>query len=289
MSPRSVASRKFLQLGHSDNPRHVAYQTSGAGQPVVLLHPVGLDSNWWSTYTARLAERYRVIAVDVPGHGWSSPIRVPITLDDIAGDVAAVLRVETNQPTHVIGVSMGGMIAQYLALLQPDQVASLILCATAGSFADKLRPVLRERGQAARAGMDAVIEPTLARWFSPRGRSAYIGHNCVRTLDVNDPASWEASWHAISEVDTLKRLRTLCTPTLVITGAADITTPPAASEALARALPNARLTIIPDAWHLGVFEEPQPFLAAFTAFLEHPAEDEVTIAEQHYLSGSHHA
>jgi pimeloyl-ACP methyl ester carboxylesterase len=268
---------------------HIAYRTRGAGQPVLLLHPVGLDGSWWTPYLTSLAERYRVIAVDLPGHGRSGPIRAPIGLGDIARGVAAVLCAETDRPAHVIGVSMGGMVAQHLALQRPEEVASLILCATAGSFADELRPLLRERGEAARRGMAAVIGPTVERWFSPRGRSSAVGHRCGRTLAANDPASWEASWHAISDLETLTALRTLHTPTLVITGAADITTPPAASVALARALPDARLAVIPDAWHLGLFEDPQPFLTAFTRFLDKPSEGEPSIAEQQLTSRSHDA
>ncbi|MEV6322885.1 alpha/beta hydrolase [Nocardia sp. NPDC051787] len=268
MSSDSPTSRRLLQLNDSgDEVRHIAYRTSGAGRPVVLLHPVGLDCLWWTSYISHLAEQYRVIAVDLPGHGRSSPIRNPMTLGDLASDVAAVLRAETDQPAHVVGVSMGGMVAQHLALQQSQHVASLILCATAGSFADAVRPKLRERGHAARRGMDAVVQPTLERWFSPHGRSTSIGRSCAQTLAANDPASWEASWQAISELDTLERLGALDMPALVITGAADITTPPEASAALAHALPDARLSIIPDAWHLGVYEEPQPFLTAFTRFL----------------------
>jgi 3-oxoadipate enol-lactonase len=260
----------------------IAYRARGAGRPVLLLHPVGLDGAWWSTYVECLAERYHVIAVDMPGHGRSSSIHAPITLGEIARGVAAVLQAETDRPAHVIGVSMGGMVAQHLALQWPQGVASLVLCATTGTFADDLRPLLRERGTAAREGMGAVVGATLERWFSPRGRTAPIGRRCAQTLAANDPASWAASWAAISELETLERLGDLRIPALVITGEADITTPPAASAALAAALPDARLEIVPDAWHMGVFEEPQSFLNAFTRFLDSLGDREPTIAE-HYV------
>jgi 3-oxoadipate enol-lactonase len=251
----------------------IAYHVRGAGPPVLLLHPVGLDSTWWRTYVAHLAENYRVIAVDLPGHGLSGPIRQPATLEGFAEQVAAILRAETSQPVYVIGASMGGMVAQHLALQQQD-LAGLVLCATAGTFADELRPSLRERGTLARHGMAPVIQPTLDRWFSPEGRTGSIGHCCRNTLAANDSASWEASWDAISRLDTLEGLKTVQTPTLVITGAADITTPPAASVALAQALPNARVEIVPDAWHMGVFEKATPFLSAFTRFLEEQSHNE---------------
>ncbi|MFC9897739.1 alpha/beta fold hydrolase [Nocardia sp. NPDC127579] len=272
MSRRSTL-RKFLRLGHSGEPRQLGYRTSGTGEPLLLLHPIGLDGSWWSTYIELFSERFRVIAVDLPGHGASSPVRGPITLDGMARDVAAVLEAEKAGPAHVVGVSMGGMVAQHLALRQPRKVASMILCATAGSFADDVRPLLRERGMAARAGMAAVIEPTLERWFPPRARAAAVGQDCARTLAAADPGSWAACWAAIAELATLDRLGALDIPALVITGSADITTAPTAAEALARALPDARLVIVPGAWHMGVFEDPKRFVAAFADFLERNSGD----------------
>jgi 3-oxoadipate enol-lactonase len=271
MTDSASPFRKVLQLEQQGS--HIAYHISGAGPTLLLLHPVGLDSTWWMTYVAHLAANYRVIAVDLPGHGLSGSIHQPATLEDFAAQVAVVLRAEASHPVYVIGASMGGMVAQHLALQQQD-LAGLILCATAGTFADELRPSLRERGTLARHGMEPVIQPTLDRWFSPEGRSGSIGRRCRNTLAANDSASWEASWEAISRLDTLERLKTLQTPTLVITGAADITTPPAASVALTQALPNARLDIVPDAWHMGVFEKAEPFLSAFTGFLEDQSHNE---------------
>jgi 3-oxoadipate enol-lactonase len=269
-------SRQVLQLEHHGS--QIAYHTRGSGRPVMLLHPVGLDSTWWMTCVAHLAENYRVVAVDLPGHGMSGPLNQPATLENFAAQVAVVLRAEASQPAYVIGASMGGMVAQHLALQHQQEVAGLILCATAGTFPDELRPSLRERGTLARGGMEPVIQPTVDRWFSPEGRHGSIGRHCRNTLAANDSASWEASWEAISHLGILERLKTLQTPTLVITGAADITTPPAASVALAQALPNARLEIVPDAWHMGVFETPEPFLYAFTRFLEEQSHNEPAIA-----------
>lgn len=253
-----------------------ALRVLGAGPPVVLLHPVGLDHTWWASYQAALAQRYQVIAVDLPGHGGAGTIRRPVTLDDLAATtaatVAAVVAARTDEPVHVVGASLGGMIAQHMALRAPASVASLILCATAGGFAEHTRPALRDRGYTAlRDGMDAVIAATLDRWFSPEGRDGEIGRRCAGALLANDPASWAACWAAIAELDTLPRLAEVSVPALVITGAADTGTPPTAAAALAAALPAARLEIVPNAWHLGVFEDEPPFLAAFARFLDEVA------------------
>jgi 3-oxoadipate enol-lactonase len=247
---------------------HLAYRVTGSGPPLLLLHPIGLSGTWWSDYADAFADRYQVIAVDLRGHGRSSPIEAPLAFGDLADDVAFLLAHTTTGPAHVIGVSFGGMVAQHLALRNPAAVASLVLCATAGHVTPDLRPVLRERGRIDHRGMSAVIETTLSRWFSPAGQTAAVGRRCERSLGELDPTTWTAGWEAIAELDTLSRLSRVTAPTLVITGAQDTATPPAAARDLARALPAARLSIVDQAWHLGVFERPEPFLSAFSAFLD---------------------
>ncbi|GAA4023523.1 3-oxoadipate enol-lactonase [Allokutzneria multivorans] len=237
----------------------LAHEVTGSGQPVVLLHPVGLDHTWFAPHAAALAENYQVISVDLPNR---------VALDRAADAVAAVLSQHTDQPAHVIGVSMGGMVAQYLALCHGHRVASLILCATAGGFDPQARPMLRERGRSAlREGMASVVEPTLTRWFSSAAKDSPLGRRCSERLLATDPADWAAAWEAISRLDTVRHLHTLAVPALVITGSLDTATPPAAAAELARALPSALLEIVPGAHHLGVFEEPRPFLDAFARFL----------------------
>ncbi|MCO1577328.1 alpha/beta hydrolase [Crossiella sp. SN42] len=247
---------------------HLAYRMTGSGPPLLLLHPVGLDGSWWCDYSAAFADRYQVIAVDLRGHGRSSPIDGPVTLDQLAADVSFLLAEVATSRAQVIGVSLGGMVAQHLALRDPGSVAALVLCATAGGFPQDLRPALRDRGRLDHQGMSGVIPATLRRWFSPAGRAAAIGRSCERTLSAADPASWTAAWAAIAELDTLSRLPQVAAPALVITGAQDTATPPAAARELVAALPSARLSVVEQAWHLGVFERPDPFLAAFTAFLD---------------------
>jgi 3-oxoadipate enol-lactonase len=247
----------------------IAYTVSGQGAPLVLLHPIGLNRTWWDQYADALRARHRVIAVDLQGHGASDASAPGARLQDLAQGVLSVLDAEFIDRAHVLGVSMGGMVAQHLALAKPDRVASLLLCSTAGDFDDALRPKLRERGHVAlTAGMQAVIEPTLNRWFSPATRDGALGRKCATTLATHDPLSWAICWDAISRHNARPELRTLPVPALVITGSHDVSTPPAAAQALAEAIPNSQLKIVAGASHLGVFENPSPFLRAFTDFLE---------------------
>ena len=266
------------QVRHARSPAdggRIAYTVCGTGPPLVLLHPIGLNRTWWAEHAEALAENHRVIAIDLAGHGTSDRAQPGSRLQDLARGVLSVLDAEAVEGTHIVGVSMGGMIAQHVALLQPDRVAAMILCSTTGGFTAALRPVLAQRGLDAMTadGMAAVVDSTLDRWFSPPERTAGIRRRCTDTLLAQDPANWAACWHAISQHDALPQLHELAMPVLVLTGTADTSTPPAAAAALAQALPNAQLHIIDDAPHLGIYEAGRPFLEEFTKFLAQQRRD----------------
>jgi 3-oxoadipate enol-lactonase len=261
------------ELRYADTPYsrgRVAYTATGLGAPLVLLHPVGLDGSWWERHAVALSGTYRVITVDLPGHGASDPWPDGADgLRDIAKRVLAVLDVESIAQAHLLGVSMGGMVAQHLALDQPDRIASLILCSTTGGFPEALRASLCLRGQEAmHSGMAAVVQTTLERWFSPQGRVGEIGRRCARTLLAADPASWAGSWRAISRHDVLDRLGLLRIPSMVVTGSHDVSTGPTAARTLAHALGTRHLYFVDGACHLGVYEDPAPFESVFARFLQ---------------------
>ncbi len=270
MTAREPDGRRFADVGG----HRIGYTVSGAGPGLLLLHPAGLDLTYWDGYAARFAATHRVIAVDLRGHGRSDPIRGGIELAGFAQDVAAVLRREEVGPVEVIGVSLGGMVAQHLAVADPDLVSSLVLCSTGGALKDEVRPVVAERGTPAlRDGMSAVLGPTIERWFSPAGRDAEIGRRCAATLLADDVESWAAVWQAISRLDTLGALPGVRVPALVVTGDQDTSMTPAMAREMAEALPDARLEIVEGAWHLGAFEDEEHFMALFARFLGTPEGD----------------
>ncbi len=145
----------------------IAYRSVGSGIPVLLLHPVGLDSLWWQPFAARLSPGFRVIAPDLRGHGLSDPLRAEVELGELADDAAELLRLLDSPPAHVVGLSMGGMVAQYLAIRHPERVRSLALLGTACTMPDEARQSIAARGEVARQqGMSAVLDSTLERWFT---------------------------------------------------------------------------------------------------------------------------
>ena len=247
----------------------LAYSRTGKGQPVVLLHPIGIDRRWWDNYVAVWAADYDVIAVDFRGHGESSRVTSPITLDDHAADVAAILRAEHVASAHLAGVSMGGMVAQRVAIDYPDLVASLILCATAGTFPDEVRPRIRARGDTSRTGvMSEVVEGTLDRWFLASRPQAELVERCRLELLAEDWYGWSANWEAIAALDNLQGLAQVHVPALVVAAADDASIPPALVEKIAQALPNATFINVPGTSHFGAFETPEHFEPRFRQFLQ---------------------
>ena len=247
----------------------IAYRRAGKGAPVLLLHPIGLDSTWWQPFAEQLASRFSVVAMDFRGHGGSAPVSGEMELTDLADDAAGLLRALALAPSQVVGLSMGGMVAQYLAIRHPDVVRSLALLGTACTLPDEARKQMVARGELARRdGMRAVLGATLERWFTPAALTSELAKRCEERLLENDVESWASSWRAISRLDALPLLGRIKAPTLVVTGDRDLSTPPAAAKAIADNIPGAALTIVAGAPHMGPFEFPGAYLAPVEAFLQ---------------------
>ena len=244
------------------------YEIEGDGETVVLLHAVGLDLTCWEAQVPALAPGFRVLRVDMRGHGNSDVPPPPYTLEGFAEDVHGLLEALRLAPGHVIGLSLGGMVAQLLALDHPKAVRSLVLADTNSTLSAEARPAMVERGEAAkRGGMVAVVDGTLARWFTPGFLTAEVVARCRERLLRDDVRAWAASWRAISELDTEPRLKEIRVPTLVITGEADTAAPVARAQAMAALIPGARLKVLPGAPHMAPLECPEPFNAAVLEFL----------------------
>ena len=244
-------------------------QCEGEGPLVVLLHPVGLDSSFWGPLPAALAASRRVLSLDLAGHGRSPAVSRPRPIAHYAEDVAATIHQMAKGPAVVLGLSFGGMVAQELALRHPELVSALIPCGCGGDFASEQRPVLRERGLAAeRGGMTAVLEPTLERWFTPEFRGTPAVERVRARLLSTEVAGWSSGWHAIADFSATPRLGTVAVPTLVIAGERDAAAPPSLAEAtIVRAIPGARLAVLPGAPHMMQIECAEAYTAAVAGFL----------------------
>ena len=249
---------------------NVARTEGHGGAPLLLLHPVALDLTWYGPQFDAFGQQRDVIAFDMPGHGQSDDLSSPPSFDIMALAVEAVLEAFNGAPADVVGVSVGGMIAQTFALRRPDLVRSLRLVATLCTFPAEVRPVLRERARVAREeGMAKIAELSNERWFTPafRARRPDMMERTRRSLLQQSGEFHAGMWEMIAGLELETEIRKIACPTLVVTGAADVNAPPVAAEQIARAIPGASLHIMPGLGHFPPFEAPDAFNTILRAFL----------------------
>ena len=258
---------EFVRLG--DGAR-LAYEVSGQGPVIVFAHCLGGSRAHWAPVIARLAGRYRCIAYDLRGHGDSSRSPGPYTMAQLAQDALELLTACQVDKAVFAGISMGGMVGQELALLAPDRLSGLIVADSAAGFDAAARAGWDERiALASRDGLAPLIETMMGRWFSETFRREQPGDVAAvaSILASTDLAAYLASCAAVRNHDMTARLAQIDTPTLVVCGEHDPSTPLPLSQALAAGIPGARLEVLPGLYHLGNLEAPEVFVRAIDPFL----------------------
>lgn len=242
---------------------------AGQGSPLVMLHAVGTSGRLWWQHVPRLARRFRVLAVDLPGHGQSPKSKGPLSLEGMSEELYQALQTLNLSRVHLVGLSLGGMVAQVLAVDHPSSVSSLTLCDTICEVGPAQTQVMEDRARAVEhGGMPALVKPTLERWFSP-GFSA--GHPDVvaeveKLLLAADPMVNAQTWRAIARLNVVSRLSELHLPALVVNGSLDGSIPPGGGERLANLL-GARLVELPGCAHMAPLEAPEEFMDFLESFL----------------------
>jgi 3-oxoadipate enol-lactonase len=236
---------------------------------MVLLHPVGLDLTFWDDVTALLSGRYRILRVDLRGHGKSPPAVPGATLDDHAADVHAVIAREKFGPAAIVGLSFGGMIAQAVGLNHPQDTSALVICGCPCTLPPQGREMMTGRALAAeKDGMAPVVEETLARWFTKPFIDSGKAEPTRKRLLSDDPLGWAGGWRAIAGLDTAPHLGRIKVPALCIAGERDPAAPPAALAEIARRIPGAKHLVLPGAPHMMQIETPKLFADAVDGFLK---------------------
>ena len=250
----------------------LAHQWHGGGEPLVLVTGLGGKGTSWHPFLEQAAAEYRVLTFDNRGAGASPPLRGPTSTRGLAHDLLRLLDHLELERVRVVGRSMGGMIAQELALLAPERVSKLVLACTAGRSDPHLAGTFRlwaemaERGVPAEIRHQASMAWCLGREFArdPARLSRYL----ERKASAPDRASdYTFQARACADHDALDRLAGLDVPALVVAGGDDRLTPPPYSEELAKAIPGAALACIPRAGHLAYLETPARFASLVLGFL----------------------
>lgn len=230
----------------------------GGGAPsVVFVNALGTDLRIWDEVVALLPQGWSVLRYDVRGHGGSEIGETPYSVEGLAADLAALLEALGLEAVIVCGLSLGGLVAQALAIAEPRRVAALCLCGTALRIGS--REAWRERIERVRAeGLAAIADAVLARWFAPgfREREPAACRGYRGMLERMAPEGYMAAAHALGEADLGARAGTITVPTVVIAGELDPATPVELGRALAAAIRGARFETLPGASHLMCVEQP---------------------------------
>lgn len=220
---------------------------------------------------AALIPGFRVLRYDTRGHGGTDAPPGPYSLDELAEDVYALLAALDVERTHFVGLSMGGIIGQTLALAHPEILRSLVLSDTVGSMPRETGPLWDERVETARTvGMKALVEPTVARWFTQGFIDAHPPViDAVRDMiRATDAEGYAGCVRAFQELDVLEGLRTLRLPTLILVGDEDPGTPVDVARDLHERIIDSEFVILTPASHLSNIEQPEQFNRALVTFLE---------------------
>ncbi len=249
------------------------YELSGKKKAsvVILSHSLGCSLGMWDPQMDALGPHFQVLRYDIRGHGRSEAPPGPYTPELLAKDAIALLDALGIDKVHWVGLSMGGMIGQAVALNHPDRLKSLALCDTTAVIPPEAQPLWQERIDAVRRkGIESQMEPTMERYFTPsflKSNPPMLG--VIRKQFLATPAEgYLGCVEAIRRLNYLDRLSEIKIPTLIMVGEDDPGTPVSASQAIHKKISNSKLVIIQSARHLPNVEQSEVFNTNLLTFLK---------------------
>jgi 3-oxoadipate enol-lactonase len=230
------------------------------GSPVLLINPLGTDLRMWQPQVDALADRFRVIRYDSRGHGQSDAPPGPYTLERLALDALALLDTFDIQRANVCGLSLGGLVALWLAIYRPARVRRAVFANTAARIGSVESWTARIEAVQA-GGMAAIRDAILARFLSVgyRAREPAVTRQIAEMLDRTPLHGFIGACAALRDADLRHLASTVEAPSLVIGGELDEATPPAQAEDLHAAIVPSELMVIPGVAHLSNLEAPEWF------------------------------
>jgi len=241
----------------------------GDGTPVTLLHGVGSSLEVWDG-VARDLDGCAVLRMDLRGHGRSDKPPGPYQLDDFVRDLAGLYARLDIKRSHLVGFSLGGLIAQAFALAHPEQVARLVLISAVAGRAPAEKARVRER---ARAIMDVGAKQharnSVNRWFTDAFQKSHpdVVAQHLRRFVANDPAAYLAAYQVLAESDLAEQLAGIRQPTLIITGEHDTGSTPRMAELMHQKISHSELHILPGLKHALLLEAPAKIAELIRRFI----------------------
>ena len=248
------------------------YELSGPKNAAVVMlsHSLGSNLHMWDPQLTALEAAFQVLRYDTRGHGASDVPDGAYTLDQLVADAVALLDALGIKRVNFTGLSMGGMIAQGIALKHAGRLDRLVLCDTSAFMPAEAQPIVQERIDAARKeGLPALVDSTLARWFTP----PYLqkqgpGVEMIRNIFLTSPVTgYIGCTEAIRRLNYIGDLARIKHPTLVMVGQDDPGTPVAAAQAIHERIAGSRLVVIPSASHLSNIEQAGVFNSNLVGFI----------------------
>jgi pimeloyl-ACP methyl ester carboxylesterase len=233
----------------------INYIEKGIGEPIILIHGVGLDHTMWNYQIDSLANNYRIIAYDMIGHGESAKPKENYKLINFVEQLSVLMDGLEIDKTHIIGFSMGGMVAQLFGILNPERVKSLcFMSAVANRTIQQQQAVLDRVKQVECYGHLTTIDAAISRWFN---ESYYDEHpeiiNSIKhRLSTNDPAAYLKAYtvFATADQELWGKLDQISSPTLIMTGEKDIGSSPEMAHQMHTRIKNSELVIVPSIRHM---------------------------------------
>lgn len=240
-----------------------------AGVPIVMSHALGMDLTMWDALAVELAPHHPVLRYDHRGQGGSAAVRKAYDIDDLVADAARVITEWGRGPVVFVGLSMGGLVGQGLAIRHPNLVKGLLVANTAASYPEANRQGLVQRADAVRAGgMAAIADAVVERFLMPATHAdrpelaATVKAQVLRA----DAAGYAEACLAIRPADWRADLSRISCPVQVVAGRFDLGSTVAMAQEIVDGIPGARLSVLETA-HLSVLEQPEAFAAALAGLL----------------------
>jgi len=249
-------------------PIHVEV-TGGDGAPALMLsNSLGTNIHMWDDQLGEWSKHFRVIRYDRRGHGQSGAPKGPYSMERFGRDVLSVLDALGIEKTHWCGLSMGGMVGQWLGANAPSRIGKLVLSNTNSYYADKTLWDDRIRFLESNP-LEKLVDPNMERWFTAdfRAKAPQAIARMKEIFLTTDKNGYAACCAAIRDMDFRASNPSITAPTLVIVGAKDPATPPAQGEAIAQQIKGAQLVSF-DAAHIANMEQPAPYTKAVLDFLK---------------------